>query len=47
MVSKTIIEVANQYVGGYMSDLGSTHAEVTIGKQPAGLPPLRVGGLVQ
>jgi GWxTD domain-containing protein len=47
MVSKTIIEVANQYVGGYMSDLGSTRTEVTIGKQPAGLPPLRVGGLVQ
>jgi hypothetical protein len=46
MVPKTIIEVANQYVGGYMSDLGM-NAEVTIRKQPAGLPPLSIRAVLQ
>jgi len=47
MVSRTIIELANQYVGGYMSATGTSHTDVTISKPPAGLPPLTVGRLVQ
>jgi len=46
MVPKSIIEVANQYVGGYMSDLG-TSAEVAISNQPAGLPLLSIRDVLQ
>jgi GWxTD domain-containing protein len=47
MVSKTIVEITNQYVGGYISDAPGVNAEVTIRRKPIGLPALEVRGLVQ